>query len=84
MNEVREERLGQCFPHPLERYWLGFCQFRKTKTKRKAVQIRSSIGITHYRLWTEPDKGKQYISVMQFEKIKKLSKEQVDRRFNTL
>jgi len=70
--------------HTNEHYCVGWGYIGGLNSlkRRRFLRIRSLEGICHYRLWTTPDKGKEYFFVRQFKGRARLTKEQADKHFN--
>ncbi len=69
---------------PLESYWVGsgFIGGAKNPIHRRFLQVRSENGICKYYLWTEPQRGKEFMFVMHFKKRVKVTKQFAEKHYN--
>ena len=59
----------------------GYLGGLKSLKRRRFLRSRSEEGICSYRLWVEPEKGKEYMFVSQFRGRVRVTKEQVDKHY---
>ena len=74
--------------HSNECYWVGVGYLgglggMNLLKRRRFLRIRSKEGICHYRLWTEPDKGKVYMFVSQFRRRVEITREQAEQHYKS-
>jgi len=70
--------------HTNEHYCVGwgFIGGLNSLKRRRFLRSRSAEGICSYRLWTEPDRGKEYFFVRQFKGRVKVTKEQIEKHYD--
>lgn len=79
--------------HEIEVYWLGVgflgrmksikSKMRPIVKQRRYLMARDARGVRYFN-WTEPDRGKEVIRVMNFRKKRKLTKEQAKKHFKKI
>jgi len=79
----RERDSREAEVHTNECYWvgMGYLGGLKRLKRRRFLRIRSAEGICSYMLWTEPDRGKQYMFVSQFRKRIQITKEEAEEHY---